>query len=548
MNKELRIFLTAILFCMVMTPDHAQSNSEYKLSARINPVLGTIEGKCEIKNPGDSAFFLTKGMNITRIYADGRQVLYHHNVSSINGYTDIITLDGTIPDNLVIEYSGQVTAESYPNNVSSLNMIRNGLVELSDHIKWFPVMRNSKPFLFKFKLDVPKGYEAVTNLIFKKKMTANGRNLTTWESSEPSYGITMLAAPNLKMRSLNKDGVTIEIYYCKLPVTYIDSMKNELLKSMQILTDVFGTRGTNSLVRVIYSPRSAGGYARAPLIMVSENYALEQRGKTFGQARDFRLNAHEIAHYWSRADTNTPDDWINEGLAEYSALLVSEILIGKDFSGVLLDEYTDIVKSSKSKSAIAETSGDSPDREINRYYKPTILLNGLSNKFGDEKMKEFLKELYILFNETGRATTSVFLEAIEAVYGKETKDSFSESLYHNELTADDNNNTKLYSVTDSVFIGRWTGPLTQFGSTVKFILNVELKDGKLVSTLDSPDQNVTGIPVSDLRMANDSISFKIGVASANYKGKLYRQNSTIKGEFNQRGGTYALDLIKESER
>jgi hypothetical protein len=548
MNKNLSFFLSVVLLYVLPGTSQCQSKSEYKLYVKINPAMSTIDGKCVIQNPGDSSFYLTKDLKINKIIADGVAAIYHREASSVSGYTDLITLKGNIPHNLVIEYSGKIIPESYPNNVSSLNMIRDGLVELSDHIKWFPVMKNAKPFLYKLDLDMPSEYNSVTNLVTKKKFKEGGRNQTRWESSTASYGITLVASRNLKMRSIISNGITIEIYYSKLPVTYIDSMKNDLMKSMRILAGVFGTNGTNKLVRVVYSPRSAGGYARAPIIMVSENYALEQRAKKFGQARDLRLNTHEIAHYWSMAETNTPDDWINEGLAEYSALLISKELVGDDFYKVLLDEYNEIVKGSNSGCAIAETPGDSPDRELNRYYRPTLLLNDLHQKFGDVKMKEFLKVLYILFNETGNATTSVFLEAIEKVFGKETRDSFSESLYKKYQAVPEDIHRNKYLLKDSAFVGKWSGPLTQFGATVMFVLNIDVKNGELAPTCDSPDQNVFGIPVTELIMKGDSVSFKLGAALVSYRGYLNRIGNIITGEFKQRGSSYSLNLSKTKSK
>lgn len=540
---ELLSGLVTLFLIAVPYLSYGQS-SGYKLYARINPDLATLYCKCEIQNPGDSSFFLTKDLKITNILADNKKVLFHQKSSTGSDNSYIISFKGELPDKLVVEYSGKIVPESYPGWISSMNMIRPGLVELSDHIKWFPVMKSTKPFLYKLEVSLPSDYKAVTNLSLTKKSIQRGQILSSWDSSEPSYGITLVASPDLKMRSTDSDGIKVEIYFTKLPVTYIDSMKNDLLKTMEIFTGIFGTPGNSKLVRVIYSPRPAGGYARAPLIMVSENFALEQRGQMFGRARDFRLNAHEIAHYWSRANTNSPDDWINEGLAEYSALLISDELIGKDFSRVLLDEYKEIVKSSKPGCSIAETPGDSPDRELNHYYRPALLLNDLHEKSGDLKMKMFLKELYILFNETKHATTPVFLEAVEKVFGKDTRVSFAESLYRKDQLDQENTSGHIYTFNDSVFIGKWSGPLTQFGATVRFVLNMNIEKGFLVPTCDSPDQNVFGIPVSDLIMKDDSISFKVGGAVVKYRGYLNRANKIINGEFKQRGGIYPLNLTK----
>lgn len=544
MGRKSGLLLVAMLLSASVVFSQKFEASPYELYLKIDPVSGTISCKSEIINPSDSCFYLTKGMKITKIYSDGKKAIFHQRVSPVVENSDIITVEGNIPHNLVIEYSGQIIPETYPNNINSINMVREGLVELSDHIKWFPVIRNLKSFLYKVNLDLPADYEPVTNLVLKKKSIDKGRSLTKWESSDPSYSITLIAAQGFKMRSISRDGMTLEMYFKNLPVTYIDSMKSKLMNSMELLTALYGSPGSKNMVRIIYSPRGAGGYARAPLILVSENFALEQRSLKFGPARDFRLNTHEIAHYWSKAKTDTPDDWINEGLAEYSALWVSDKLIGKEFSKILLNEYNEIVGSSKPVSAIADTPGNSGDREVNRYYKPTLMFNDLYEKYGEEKLKLFLKTLYARFSQTGIATTSVFLNVMEQVYDKETKDYFSGMLYR-KPDGDDNAGPYIpFTLSDTAFIGKWSGPLTQFGSTVKFVLNIDVKEGNIIPTLDSPDQNVTGIPVTDLKITHDSVLFKIGVASASYRGSLDRKAGKIIGEFKQRGSVYILNLSK----
>lgn len=543
MKKKFGFILIVFLWSLFACFAQKSGSPEYKLNVIIEPVSGNILCKVKIHNPGDSCFILTNGMKITKLKADGKSVVFHQKVFSGEEYSNVFTIGAGIPHELVIEYNGRIVPESYPYNTNSLNMIREGLVELSDHIKWFPVMKNAKPFLYQLELDMPAGYESVTSLELKKESYEKGRKLTIWESSEPSYGITIVSAKDFKMRSITRNGITLGIYYKKLPVSYIDSMEVNLMKSIELLTDLFGSPGARRNIRIIYSPRGAGGYARAPLILVSENFAMEQRKQKYGQARDFRLNTHELAHYWSRARTDTPDDWINEGLAEYSAYTISGEIFGRDFSGIILNEYKDIVNSSDTKRAIADTPAGSPDREVNRYYKPTLFLNDLHEKFGDAKQKEFFKILYNLFDDHRHATTEDFLEAIEKAYDKNTRDSVYEILYRKDQR---NTGTEIpYISVDSAFSGKWTGPLSQFGTTVKFILNINLSNGKVIPTLDSPDQNVTGIPVSDLKMNQDSISFRIGVASAAFSGRLDRINSTINGEFRQRGGIFPLNLQRE---
>jgi hypothetical protein len=106
--------------------------------------------------------------------------------------------------------------------------------------------------------------------------------------------------------------------------------------------------------------------------------------------------------------------------------------------------------------------------------------------------------------------------------------------------------TMRFNVTDTVFIGSWVGALSQFGGTSKFVLHLNKNDeGAIVPSLDSPDQDVFGIPTSDLQLIGDQISFRLGVASAVFYGTLERESMTIKGTWTQRGVDYPLNLSKD---
>jgi hypothetical protein len=540
--------LNAVLVITGAICSNAQGGNnipEYHLHVQFNPAQSLIAGKVEIKNPCDSIFLIAKSMEIIKVTADGREASFVRSLCKDCEYSTELVIPGKLPKNLMISYSGQILPGAYPKTISALNMIDSGLVELSDHIDWFPRSKSNTPFRLKLDVEMPSGFTTIANGILRNQKAAGRFIRTDWESDAPVYGITLISAPGMHKSQISGDGMHVEVYFSRLPESYAKSMKADLLKTLKRYTSLFGCPPSHNLVRVVYSPRSAGGYARAPLILVSENFALEQINQKSGPARDFRLNAHEIAHYWSRAEVGTYDDWINEGLAEYSALLMSEKIIGKEFSDILLDEYKGIVNSSPTSYSIAETPEDSRDREVNRYYRPVLLLKDLRNQYGDDRMNSFFKALYIRFSISGKATTALFLDEVKSSFGTETGESFSEALYKKGSQQEKKAENIFVSPADTIFAGRWEGPLSQFGNTVRFVLNLKYDSGKLLPSLDSPDQNVTGIPLTDLIIKGDSISFRIGIASAIYKGVMEKGNNIIQGKFFQRGGTYTLNLSRE---
>ncbi len=402
----------------------------YRLAVRIDPALSMISCRTEIQNPNDSCFILNKDMKIHRIIADGKPVVFHQNPSNFMPNASEISIGSIACNNLDIEYSGQIKAESYPPIVNVANMIKPDLVELAMYVTWYPRLKNGALFNFQLEADLPSTFVTVTNGFCREEKSDSCRTVTKWESFKPGYDIALLAAPQLQKSDVHRNGVTVEIYYDKIPGSYVDSMKSNLLLSMDRLTHLLGSPKSDTLIRVAYSPRKMWGYVRTPFIIVSEGNALAWRSQKFGPARDFRYLTHEISHYWwGLADINTPDDWINEGLAEYSAFLISEEIIGKDFTDQLLREYKQHAADSKTETAIAETEQNSPDREVNRYDKPVLLFDEARRRFGNEKMNRFLKSLYKRFAETGKATTALFLDETEKRVGKEARDFFAKALY-----------------------------------------------------------------------------------------------------------------------
>jgi len=68
------------------------------------------------------------------------------------------------------------------------------------------------------------------------------------------------------------------------------------------------------------------------------------------------------------------------------------------------------------------------------------------------------------------------------------------------------------------------------------------KDGKFVSTFDQPDQGAKGLEISDVVLEGNQVSFKIPIASGEYKGTLVK--NTISGVYKVSGRELAMDLVK----
>ena len=87
--------------------------------------------------------------------------------------------------------------------------------------------------------------------------------------------------------------------------------------------------------------------------------------------------------------------------------------------------------------------------------------------------------------------------------------------------------------------GIWEGKL-DVGISLRIVFHFDKQaDGSYKGTMDSPDQNVKGIPISSILISDDSITVEVKSIGGSYKG-IRIKDSTISGSWNQGVGSYAL--------
>lgn len=98
----------------------------------------------------------------------------------------------------------------------------------------------------------------------------------------------------------------------------------------------------------------------------------------------------------------------------------------------------------------------------------------------------------------------------------------------------------------AALVGSWQGSL-QIGSvSLRIVFNVELKDGVLRATMDSPDQGAKGIPVSKITLADSVAVFEVKAISGVFEGRLSTDGSSLSGILKQGGGALSLTLQRSA--
>jgi len=91
--------------------------------------------------------------------------------------------------------------------------------------------------------------------------------------------------------------------------------------------------------------------------------------------------------------------------------------------------------------------------------------------------------------------------------------------------------------------GAWNGLLSVPGTKMRITINITKSDKGYSGTMDSPDQNVKGIPVPVVLYENNILAFSIPDAGIDYRGNY--DGNVFKGTFTQNNYPIPLDLGRD---
>jgi hypothetical protein len=97
-------------------------------------------------------------------------------------------------------------------------------------------------------------------------------------------------------------------------------------------------------------------------------------------------------------------------------------------------------------------------------------------------------------------------------------------------------------------VGTWQGTLANgMGGQIRVVLKVaQTPQGALTATMDSPDQNASGIPVAKIAVEDKKVTLDVTAVAGSYEGTLDPQKNEISGTWKQSGQELPLVLKKEA--
>lgn len=92
--------------------------------------------------------------------------------------------------------------------------------------------------------------------------------------------------------------------------------------------------------------------------------------------------------------------------------------------------------------------------------------------------------------------------------------------------------------------GQWTGEIKVQGTSLRIVFHITQQGHEYKATLDSPDQNVSGIPVTTTSFKHPDVKLEIANLGVVYEGTLAADRIT--GRWLQSGQSLSVDLIRDN--
>ncbi|MFB9372492.1 hypothetical protein ACFFUB_00825 [Algimonas porphyrae] len=319
---------------------------------------------------------------------------------------DLGAVDGDRPRRVRFAYSGPLfdPEPSFP-----INTLNSNKVELTVDSFWFP-------FDLRFDSDL------TANLGVRIDGEWSGVGVDQVERVDQGFRIRQRdPALDIAFSLLsNSQIVTSDDYIIhdarREPGTKIDDLTQALEICTTYLNDMAGSAGPLPKASILVTDRAEGGYSRGTLIALTD---IENETDTDLQ----KFICHELAHFWSHANAGGAENWINEGVAEYIALMGVRHAMGEAVYAAYLGDYAERLDGQDLPPIWTPDASGRPPYLIS-YRAAPLALRDLEERLGRDAFRVLMRVMMI----EKIKTTPDLLAAIERLSDKPTRDWFASRL------------------------------------------------------------------------------------------------------------------------
>jgi len=324
----------------------------------------------------------------------------------------------------------------------------------SQSAQWYPYPLIEDFFTARLKIIVPPAYSVISNGVLVEKSVLNGVQRVTeidkvgsscsvYETKRPVKYLSFLVG-KLSLTQENSGPLPLASYASSDVRSVRKNLLEEAGRILEFYESRFGSFPFENLRVVQRLWRTTGGHSPASFIILNDLPRVPSPGSGLRERlignpnspvdlssrwREYFL-AHEIAHqWWGQGVTwaRYRDQWLSEGLAQYSSALYLQSKYGDD---ALADIFKKFSRWTEKKSVWGPITMGSrlsfTDFEAYQaiiYDKTALVLNMLRDLLGDEIFFSGLKEFFGAYKFTA-AATGQFRRTMEKVSGRDLNDFF----------------------------------------------------------------------------------------------------------------------------
>lgn len=316
---------------------------------------------------------------------------------------------GAGPMEVAFDYGGSITewSDLIPSTIGP------EWTEIGLYYPWFPYAPGIGPFTYRLEVDAAPRYTVSAMGEPERRGTA-----TVFRRTRPTNDMVVVAAPDLTVRESRAGSSTVRLAATGLSGATADSILADASRIQEHYRRWFGAVSGDMLL-VVSEREQGGGYARpggAFLAGLEDSTYLDDRSD------HVRYLGHELAHlWWYRADADSWEDWLNESMAEYSALLaVREVAGRSEYERRLAAKR----EAAEGAPALIGFDRNGSSARTLLYSKGPVLLAELEDRIG----RPGILGLARTFRESEVAATAAFLDTLEQLHGAEVREWFEARL------------------------------------------------------------------------------------------------------------------------
>ncbi len=279
--------------------------------------------------------------------------------------------------------------------------------ELNLYTAWFPLNMEYGRFEYSISAQIPENYKLVSS-----GTVSNNRGFWQINQKSPSFDIPIIISPQFKSISVAQE--SIKIHHIDLNSETEKAIENATNSHYDFLNKTLGKSSTTNLTLAVNQFNRPMSYARKGFISLTVRNSFS--------IKDEQILAHEIGHlWWNKVSVSNWEDWLNEGFAEYSSILILRNTYGDENFDKNIRTLEHRIKDLPS---LYKLKKENTKNQSSITYKGAYLLYLLETKIGREKFSTFLR----IVHQKNIKKTSDFLMLVKDELGEDVEKFLNEQM------------------------------------------------------------------------------------------------------------------------